>query len=73
MCMATAIKEIAEWVNLILAKNVMCCSSVAGVILQAKVPAFEKMLWRVFSRNVFVRVKPVEIPFEDPEYVSCCV
>ncbi|XP_033608712.1 V-type proton ATPase 116 kDa subunit a isoform X3 [Cryptotermes secundus] len=42
--------------------------SVAGVILQAKVPAFEKMLWRVFCRNVFVHVKPLEIPFEDAEY-----
>jgi hypothetical protein len=71
--MATSIKEIPEWINLILTKNLMCCSSVAGVILQAKVQAFEKVLWRVFCRNVFVRVKPLETPFEDPEHVSCCV
>jgi hypothetical protein len=71
--MATSVKEIPEWVNLILTKNVMCFSSVAGVILQAKVPAFEKLLWRMFFSNVFVHVEPLVIPLEDPEYVSCCM
>jgi hypothetical protein len=56
-----------------LTKNVICYSFVAGVILQAKVPIFEKMLLRMFSWNVVVHVKLIELPLEDPEYVSCCV
>jgi hypothetical protein len=56
--------------NPILSRNTMCYSSVAGVILQVKVSAFERMLWRMFSRNVLVCVKPLEVPLEDPHSVS---
>jgi hypothetical protein len=73
VCMATFMKEIPGQVNVILTKNVTCYSSVAGVILRANVPAFERMLWRMFSWNMCVRVKPLEILLEDPEHVSCYV
>jgi hypothetical protein len=56
-----------------LMRNVTCCSYIVGVILQTKVPAFEIMLWRMFSWNIILRVKPLEVRLEDPQHVSCRV
>ncbi|KAK3612173.1 hypothetical protein CHS0354_016558 [Potamilus streckersoni] len=39
---------------------------VAGVILREKIPAFERMLWRVCRGNVFLRQAEIETPLEDP-------
>ena len=39
---------------------------VAGVILREKIPAFEKMLWRVCRGNVFLRQTEIVNPLEDP-------
>jgi V-type H+-transporting ATPase subunit a len=45
-------------------------SFVSGVILRERMPAFERMLWRVCRGNVFL--KQAEIPelIEDPITVS---
>jgi hypothetical protein len=43
---------------------------VAGVILREKIPAFEKMLWRVCRGNVFLRQTEIVNPLEDPVTVS---
>lgn len=39
---------------------------VAGVILRERIPAFERMLWRVCRGNVFLRHTEIEAPLEDP-------
>ena len=39
---------------------------VAGVILRERIPAFERMLWRVCRGNVFLRQAEIEAPLEDP-------
>ncbi|XP_048779832.1 V-type proton ATPase 116 kDa subunit a 1-like isoform X2 [Ostrea edulis] len=39
---------------------------VAGVIVREKIPAFERMLWRVCRGNVFLRQAEIESPLEDP-------
>lgn len=39
---------------------------VAGVILRERLPAFERMLWRVCRGNVFLRQADIETPLEDP-------
>lgn len=39
---------------------------VAGVILRERLPAFERMLWRVCRGNVFLRQAEIESPLEDP-------
>ncbi|KAG9509657.1 V-type proton ATPase 116 kDa subunit a isoform 1, partial [Fragariocoptes setiger] len=39
---------------------------VAGVILRERLPAFERMLWRVCRGNVFLRQAEIETPLEDP-------
>lgn len=39
---------------------------VAGVILRERIPAFERMLWRVCRGNVFLRQAEIETPLEDP-------
>ncbi|GAU98595.1 hypothetical protein RvY_09721-2 [Ramazzottius varieornatus] len=39
---------------------------VAGVILRERIPAFERMLWRVCRGNVFLRHTEIESPLEDP-------
>ncbi|XP_015795690.1 V-type proton ATPase 116 kDa subunit a isoform X1 [Tetranychus urticae] len=38
----------------------------AGVILRERIPAFERMLWRVCLGNVFLRQAEIEKPLEDP-------
>lgn len=39
---------------------------VAGVILRERLPAFERMLWRVCRGNVFLRQAEIEAALEDP-------
>lgn len=39
---------------------------VAGVILRERLPAFERMLWRVCHGNVFLRQADIDTPLEDP-------
>ncbi|XP_077297070.1 V-type proton ATPase 116 kDa subunit a1-like isoform X2 [Arctopsyche grandis] len=39
---------------------------VAGVIQRERVPAFERMLWRISRGNVFLRQTELEKPLEDP-------
>lgn len=43
---------------------------VAGVINRERVPAFERMLWRISRGNVFLRQAEIEKPMEDPATVS---
>lgn len=43
---------------------------VAGVVNRERVPAFERMLWRISRGNVFVRQAEIEKPMEDPATVS---
>ncbi|XP_066146363.1 V-type proton ATPase 116 kDa subunit a 1 [Euwallacea fornicatus] len=40
---------------------------VAGVINRERVPAFERMLWRVSRGNVFLKRAEIEKPLEDPQ------
>lgn len=39
---------------------------VAGVINRERVPAFERMLWRISRGNVFLRQAELDKPLEDP-------
>ncbi|KAF4527138.1 hypothetical protein B566_EDAN007229 [Ephemera danica] len=39
---------------------------VAGVIARERVPAFERMLWRISRGNVFLRQAELDEPLEDP-------
>ncbi|CAH1980778.1 unnamed protein product [Acanthoscelides obtectus] len=39
---------------------------IAGVINRERVPAFERMLWRISRGNVFLRQAEIEKPMEDP-------
>ncbi|XP_046607212.1 V-type proton ATPase 116 kDa subunit a1-like isoform X1 [Neodiprion virginianus] len=39
---------------------------VAGVINRERVPAFERMLWRISRGNVFLRQNELDKPLEDP-------
>ncbi|KAF5299268.1 hypothetical protein FQA39_LY02441 [Lamprigera yunnana] len=41
-------------------------SFVAGVISRERVPAFERMLWRISRGNVLFRQAIIEMPFDDP-------
>ena len=41
-----------------------------GVISRERVPAFERMLWRISRGNVFLRQTEIEIPLQDPNSVS---
>jgi len=68
----TFVRKRPGQVDLHLTKNLTCFSCMSGIILQEKVPAFEKILWRLFHRNICIQVIPLETPFEDPEHVSCC-
>lgn len=43
---------------------------VAGVIKRERVPAFERMLWRISRGNIFLRQADVGIALEDPITVS---
>lgn len=43
---------------------------IAGVINRERVPAFERMLWRISRGNVFLRQCEIEKPLEDPATVS---
>lgn len=43
---------------------------VAGVILRERIPAFERMLWRVCRGNVFLKQAEIDAPLEDPVTVS---
>lgn len=42
---------------------------VAGVVKRERVPAFERMLWRISRGNVFLRQAEIEEPLEDPSSV----
>lgn len=42
---------------------------IAGVINRERVPAFERMLWRISRGNVFLRRAEIEKPLEDPATV----
>ncbi|KAL0271168.1 UNVERIFIED_CONTAM: hypothetical protein PYX00_008352 [Menopon gallinae] len=39
---------------------------VAGVVPRERVPAFERMLWRISRGNVFLRQTTIENPLQDP-------
>lgn len=39
---------------------------VAGVIQRERIPAFERMLWRISRGNVFLRQSELDEPLEDP-------
>lgn len=39
---------------------------VAGVLLRERLPAFERMLWRVCRGNVFLKQADIDVPLEDP-------
>ncbi|XP_022825495.1 V-type proton ATPase 116 kDa subunit a [Spodoptera litura] len=43
---------------------------VAGVVNRERVPAFERMLWRISRGNVFLRRAELDKPLEDPATVS---
>lgn len=43
---------------------------VAGVVNRERVPAFERMLWRISRGNVFLRRAELDKPLEDPNTVS---
>lgn len=45
---------------------------VAGVIQRERVPAFERMLWRISRGNVFLRRVELDKPLEDPATVKEC-
>ncbi len=45
-------------------------SCMAGVIMRHRIPAFERMLFRVCRGNVFLKYSEIEIPLEDPVTVS---
>lgn len=45
---------------------------VAGVIQRERVPAFERMLWRISRGNVFLRQAELDEPLEDPQTVLKC-
>ena len=40
------------------------------MILRERIPAFERMLWRVCRGNVFLRQAEIDTPLEDPVTVS---
>ncbi|KAJ9577354.1 hypothetical protein L9F63_006098, partial [Diploptera punctata] len=40
---------------------------VAGVVPRERVPAFERMLWRISRGNVFLRQAEIEDPLDDPK------
>jgi hypothetical protein len=42
---------------------------VAGVVPRERVPAFERMLWRISRGNVFLRRAELDQPLEDPSTV----
>lgn len=42
---------------------------VAGVVPRERVPAFERMLWRISRGNVFLRQAELDQPLEDPSTV----
>jgi hypothetical protein len=51
-------------------ESVFWCRFVAGVILRERMPAFERMLWRVCRGNVFLKQTEIEASMEDPITVS---
>lgn len=42
---------------------------VSGVVNRERVPAFERMLWRISRGNVFLRQAELDEPLEDPNTV----
>ena len=48
---------------------VIDCRFVAGVVPRERVPAFERMLWRISRGNVFLRQAELDQPLEDPTTV----
>lgn len=51
-------------------KYCIFCRFVAGVVPRERVPAFERMLWRISRGNVFLRQAELDDPLEDPATVS---
>jgi V-type H+-transporting ATPase subunit a len=43
---------------------------IAGTIQRERIPAFERMLWRISRGNVFLRQAEMDETLEDPETVS---
>lgn len=43
---------------------------IAGVVPTARVPSFEKMLWRISHGNIFFKQTHIEKPLKDPVTVS---
>lgn len=39
---------------------------IAGVVTTARVPAFEKMLWRISHGNIFFKQAQIDEPLKDP-------
>jgi len=53
-----------------LQRYLISCRFVGGVINRERVPAFERMLWRISRGNVFLRQTELDKPLEDPSTVS---
>jgi hypothetical protein len=49
------------------------CRFVAGVVPRERVPAFERMLWRISRGNVFLRQAELDQSLEDPSTVRLSV
>lgn len=43
---------------------------IAGVVATARVPSFEKMLWRISHGNIFFKQAQIDQPLKDPVTVS---
>ncbi|KAF9798666.1 hypothetical protein SFRURICE_006996, partial [Spodoptera frugiperda] len=39
---------------------------IAGVVTTARIPAFEKMLWRISHGNIFFKQAQIDEPLKDP-------
>lgn len=50
--------------------HILLARFVAGVVPRERVPAFERMLWRISRGNVFLRQAELDQPLEDPATVS---
>lgn len=46
---------------------------IAGVVATARVPSFEKMLWRISHGNIFFKQTRIEEPLKDPVTVSITI
>lgn len=46
---------------------------ITGVINRDRIPAFERMLWRISRGNIFLRQSDLETPIEDPTTVRTLI